>query len=691
MTIKSRLTLFSGVLAAIILASVVTTLTLRARSQLLAQATADLVHTATGIARQIDRWDELIVTTGTAVTSNPEVQRMDAATQGSALAGAAAALQEYVYTVYTIGADGAVFMLSNGTQGSGNRSDRVYFVQAMAGVPVTRQILMGRSLTPPAPAVAYGIPIPSPDGAGRPAGVLLVASELSEVSKIVASALNDTIKAVYVVDNTGILVAHSDPGRMSEEELVDFSGHPPVAALLEGGAESSTYTDDDRVQISHTVQSTNGWHIFVEAEEDIITGGAAAFTMIGVALSLVGLVILIVVLWSVASITLRPLGTLAGRLEEYARGGGDLTRRLDVGRNDEIAATSAHFNAFVEVLAQLISAVKGTVRDAEERKETVSSTSTQVAASADEISATVRSIRQQLERLSGEAKQSATAAEEIDRDGRSLMERVSEQASTVEETSASIEEMVASIKNVASTAAAKKKNLNTLHETTGKGRQEVVATKSKVEDMAGSIETLQKTITTINSIAAQTNILSMNAAIEAAHAGAHGRGFSVVAAEIRSLAESAAENSKMISQNLKKNAQDIANLTGFMDNVFAHYEMVEGQIGTVGDAFDEITGAMNELSTGADEIGRAVASLRDTTHGVEAGTRRIGEQSNQIKNHTSSVSMVSAEILNGVGEIDLGTSEISTAMQELTAAVSRLSDAIGHIGRNVSRFKTDEE
>lgn len=135
---------------------------------------------AKSIASQVARLDEIIVRVTESITANPGVRKMDPEEHAQAIAGGFSALSTYAYTMYSIDADGTQFILKNGERGTGYRGDRFYFTEAMKN-KVARQILMGRSLDPPAPAVAYGVPILSPDGSGNVQGVMLVAAELSEL------------------------------------------------------------------------------------------------------------------------------------------------------------------------------------------------------------------------------------------------------------------------------------------------------------------------------------------------------------------------------------------------------------------------------------------------------------------------------------------------------------------------------
>lgn len=690
MRIGTRLTLLAAVIAIFVLGALVGFVTIRAQTLLLGEAFEDIRHRAEAVANDIDRWEETLATAARAVAENPAVRSMDPKGHADSFAGAFPALSAYVYTLYSIGPDGTVFILSDGRRGSGSRADRTYFTEVMAGAPIARQVLMGRSLNPPVPAVAYGFPIPGTEGAGRPAGVLLLASTLTEISNIVGRNLLPG-GSVYVVDGNGFLIAHGDPSRLSKEDLVDVSGYPAVRGFagLPAG-EFLRYEDEDRRKIAYKKTAGNGWSVFVEADEEVITSDAGSFTRTGALLGLVGLLVLTVSLWGVSRVVLRPLSDLSTRLGTFAEGGGDLSSRLLIQRSDEVGAAADKFNGFVDSLSGMVATVQAAVEDAASQKTVVASSSTETGAAAEQIAATIRSMRSQIERLAAEAEGASTAAEEIAEDGRHFTVQVQEQASAVAQSSSAVEQMLASIRSVAATARTKTSALAELQAVTDDGREEVEATAEKVTQLAGSLELLQEAIAAINGIASQTNILSMNAAIEAAHAGDSGKGFAVVASEIRSLAESSAENAQVIGLSLGKNAEDIRKLKEFTDNVFNRYGSIESQIGTAREAFDEIARATDELSLGAEEISRAILVLKEATSRVEAGSSRIAERSETIQARAGGVLSVSQEALNGISEIDIGTGEIIEAMRDLNAAVSGLSESIDSVRETVGRFKVRE-
>ena len=706
MNIRTRLTILAVVFSTAILGVLIGFVTVRARSELLQTALQSIEQSAVTTAHDIERWEEVIVAGTTAIANQTAFRQMDFEVQTDALAGAFAALDRYVYTMYTIDREGVQFALHTGGRGSGQRGDRIYFRQAIAGAAIARQVLLGRSLDPPAPAVAYGLPIFEPDRTDRVAGVLLAAVRLAELSNIIANNVPQDARA-FVVSETGVLIAHTDLELVDGGELRSYWEHPAVAAYLESrqagqeirsaaGETTQTrlsrlheYDDADGHWFAFAVEADNNWIVFVEIDERIVTAEVNTFTTVGIILAAIGAVLIALAIGTVTRVTLKPLNELGVRIESYSHGGGDLTAHLAVQRRDECGQVAESFNEFVAELRDIVASIRVALREANSQKAAAMASSEETAASVDQIAATMQSIRNQIARLDGDAQDSAAASDEIARSSTELKGIIADQVTSVEQSSAAVEQIVASIHNVADTAQSKQEGLAELQTVTERGRDEVKATTDRVDELTGSLGKLQEVVTVINRIASQTNILSMNAAIEAAHAGDSGRGFAVVANEIRGLAESAGVNAKEISQILKKNASDIRELKAFADGVAAHYVAIEQQIGNTRVAFEEITRATGELSTGAESIGEAITVLHNRMQSVSEGSDRIAERSGQIAERNSRVRSISAESLEGMTEISAGTSEISSAMQHLNDAVTRLSEAIGTVDDRLAQFKTD--
>ncbi|GHV95492.1 hypothetical protein AGMMS50293_18120 [Spirochaetia bacterium] len=222
----------------------------------------------------------------------------------------------------------------------------------------------------------------------------------------------------------------------------------------------------------------------------------------------------------------------------------------------------------------------------------------------------------------------------------SLNNQIMHQASAIEESSASIEQMMATIGNTSSVAQKKRESIQTLVSNAGRGQESMQETIKAVESISQGVEGVSSAIKVISGIAANTNLLSMNASIEAAHAGDAGRGFSVVADEIRRLSETTRQNSQSIAHTLSSIVEGIRATSGCSSETDTLMNQMSGEINDVANTITELINSLGELSSGSREVTIALASLRQLSVEVKTNYQSMMEKTRELESAMNEIATI---------------------------------------------------
>jgi len=409
-------------------------------------------------------------------------------------------------------------------------------------------------------------------------------------------------------------------------------------------------------------------------------------TDIALAVAVVVLLLSIGLALRVAAGIIRSVRSIEGSVTIVSNG--DLTQLISVEARDEIGRLSSRLNDFVAILRQSLTTAQEVSSENLRMKEQLIAMTEQASASSSEIDANTESIRAGMTMLDQNMNTSSEAIEQITESISSLDGEVQEQVAMVEESTASVTQMIASIEGITKITERRRESADTLLEAVADGGRKVVATLDLVRQINDRVGDIQEITGIIEGISSQTNLLAMNAAIEAAHAGDSGRGFAVVADEIRKLAEASAENSRQISLILSAIVETIGQTNSSGTQMAHSFDAVDREVKQLHSSLSQIYASMNELRSGSDQILEAMTSLRDISGRVGTGSISINESTVSLRSRMNSTTSIASQVSQGMTEISVGVKEISDAVTDVMASAEHLGDLGEALNMELTKFKT---
>ncbi|OHD19806.1 MAG: hypothetical protein A2086_07130 [Spirochaetes bacterium GWD1_27_9] len=379
---------------------------------------------------------------------------------------------------------------------------------------------------------------------------------------------------------------------------------------------------------------------------------------------------------------------IQGVLNDISKGEGDLTKRIDVKRDDEIGYLSQNFNTFVEKLNSMVLELKEVVCKSIENGNLLSANSSEVSATLEQMAAIMTSIEKRLESLNIEISKSNASISEINDFLKKVDGLINNQSFVITSSSSLVKKIIESIKNIAFFTDQNKKLSEKLVGATRLGEDNMKNSLLAIEDISKSTGVILDMIKIIKNVAGQTNLLAMNASIEAAHAGEYGKGFAVVADEIRNLAEVTSDNSKNISAQLKDIMEKINKATNITKTTGTSINEIVVDITNLEGSTTEIITGIEQLSFNSQNVINSLDDLLNITEDVKISSKEMTQEMSVIKNSVGSITDMSEETSSGIKEITVGINEIANSVNALSILSISNSENINMLQSLTSKFKT---
>lgn len=462
-------------------------------------------------------------------------------------------------------------------------------------------------------------------------------------------------------------------------EMASVNGQPTVKYKSEEGKEKY-YVSTKRIP------NTN-YSVAVRVAESKLLEAVNSLWLAIIIIAIVTFIIVLILAIGIGRGIARPLKKTSQTLRDISEGRGDLTYRLKVIGRDETSDVSHYFNNFIENLHGMVSEIKKQGQTMDAFSQDMASKATSIKDDIFGIGENLNSLNAQTEEQSASVIETSSTVQQIAKNIESLTNQIESQTAGVTESSAAVQEMVANINAISMNLEKAAKNFDHLLSSSNTGKDNMQNVIDHVKNISAQSEHLLETNEMINAIASQTNLLAMNAAIEAAHAGEAGKGFAVVSDEIRKLAETTSEQSRVIEGELKNIVQTIASIVDASAQADEAFGTVGEQIAAINALIQEIRHAMQEQNEGSTQVLEALGQIQSITVEIQGGSVEMNQGVAMILTEMRRLEEVSLKVQQNSKNIESSSEAMAGAIENILHIAQGNADASQVLNEITGRFK----
>lgn len=597
---------------------------------------------------------------------------------------------KHLYIALTVDLNGTNIARSD-NKSANNYSDRAWFKGAIAGNEITYQTLISRTWNKPAACMATPLKRQQTISA-----VLTICSYLDEVTEQIARvSLGETGLAI-IVDQAGRAVAHKNPEFTSGDTLADLSSYPPVANVLAGNEDSFIFVDETGVEwIAQGKILDNGWSAITLQQTSEAFAAERQYQQTAIASVLLVILATAALTLVIANRMVTPLADLTDVSLKVADG--DLNNRVRIDREDEIGVLADSFNTMAQQLQKSIIDIEAKAEEQRKQLESAIATLIEEVIDATNGDLTVRAkldsielstvadlfnaIINNLQEIAIEAKQSSSQVGSYLKQNEEvaliLAEQALSEAAETRNTLMSIEQMSQSIQAIAANASQVEQIADDTHNTVLSStsnmdstvssilnlRTTVGETSKKMKRLGESSQKISQAVSFIEEIALKTNILAINATVEAGRAGQYGQGFSIVAEQVAELAEQSAAATKEI-------AQIVAEIQTETQGVNQAMESGTSQVVETTQLIESTKESLALVLEKSQIIDRLMKSVSQTTVSQADTSREVIKLMKKIAQSSETTSQSSQRVASSIVETAYIAQKLESAVAQFKVAES---------------------
>jgi len=367
------------------------------------------------------------------------------------------------------------------------------------------------------------------------------------------------------------------------------------------------------------------------------------------------------------------------QLENLSSAQKDLRRRITVCSVDELGTVAGMVNSFSDHLSEGIHDIKSgkdvLVHVGNKLEENASG----MAASVTQMSKSAESVLDKTKSQMESVNTSSKAVQRISDKVKALEESINAQTLSMNDASAAVEQMIGNITSISGVTEKMETQFKTVGESSSRGSNIQKESAERIRTIVAQSQDLQDANKVIATIAAKTNLLAMNAAIEAAHAGEAGKGFAVVADEIRQLAINSTEESKKIGNELKQIVQTINHIVKDSEASTSAFVEVTTRVDETGKLVHEVNNAIREQKAGAAQVISSLHMMKENNDKVNDGSQEMDQSSSVMLKEVNALKTTAREIMTCMEEMSGGIKNVNDSAQGVSELTEKTRTSIQKI------------